>query len=380
MHPRVFAGAFGAALLATPAAAEGLPAVLAWSAYDVGSAGYSQAVGIGAALKNRSGVTLRVLPGKNDVSRLAPLRDGKVHFSATGFGSGYLSIEGVFNFGERDWGPQPVRLVAMSNGEDCAGIIVAGDIGVRTYADLKGKRLPWVKGAPALNYVMSSYLRFAGLDLKDVTLVEFGGYGATMDAVVAGQLDGALTNSSSGFATKIAAGPRGHIYPPVPHDDAEGWKRLNEVAPFLVKHICREGAGVTEPFESASYPYPVLIAYDSQDPQLVHAMTKAIFDLYPDFKDAAPGARGWALDRQVLNWVMPFHEGAIRYYREAGRWTAEMQENNDRLLERERLLRTAWEGYKAGAPQDAAAFAKGWMERRHTVLQEAGFNPVWRDW
>lgn len=63
-----------------------LPETLTWTAYDVGSGGYNQAVAIGNALKNKLQVNLRVLPGKNDVSRNIPLRDGKVPFSANGVG------------------------------------------------------------------------------------------------------------------------------------------------------------------------------------------------------------------------------------------------------------------------------------------------------
>ena len=78
--------ASAAGLLSLSASAAELPKVMAWTAYDVGSSGYSQAVAIGSALKNKKGVSLRVLPGKNDVSRLVPLRDGKVLFSAFGIG------------------------------------------------------------------------------------------------------------------------------------------------------------------------------------------------------------------------------------------------------------------------------------------------------
>jgi len=54
----------GAATLAVAQTAPppGLPGTLAWSAYDVGSGGYNQAVAIGNALKQRYGVNLRVLP------------------------------------------------------------------------------------------------------------------------------------------------------------------------------------------------------------------------------------------------------------------------------------------------------------------------------
>ncbi len=80
----ILAAAFGL-WLAVPAQAADikLPATLAWTAYDVGSGGYNQAVAIGNALKNKLGVNL---PGKNDISCLVPIRENKVQFSANGVG------------------------------------------------------------------------------------------------------------------------------------------------------------------------------------------------------------------------------------------------------------------------------------------------------
>ena len=49
------------------------PRTMSWSAYNLGTTGYNQAVAIGKALKDNYNVNLRVLPGKNDVSRLLPL-------------------------------------------------------------------------------------------------------------------------------------------------------------------------------------------------------------------------------------------------------------------------------------------------------------------
>ena len=378
------AAAIGAGLLALagisqPACAADLPKTLAWSAYDVGSTGYAQAVAIGAALKNERGVTLRVLPGKNDMSRLVPLQQEKVQFSAFGIG-GYQASEGVFEFGAANWGPQPVRLLAMSNGDFCNAVIVAGDIGVKTYADLKGKRVASVKAAPALNHNTYAFLRFGGLEWSDVEEVVFGGYGASMDAIVANQVDAGNTNTTASFATRIFASPRGGVYPPTPHDDKEGWERMRDVAPYFFPATCSEGAGITTPFEGANYPYPILIAYGSQDADLSYAMTKALFELYPAYKDAAPGANGWALERQVLDWVLPFHDGAIRYYKEAGKWTPELQAHNDGLIERQKVLGAAWEAYKAKAPRQEEAFVKGWQQARAEALTAAGMKPVWTEW
>ncbi len=50
-----------------------LPSTLAWSAYNTGTTGYNQSVAIGKALKHKYSTSLRVVPGKNDISRLTPL-------------------------------------------------------------------------------------------------------------------------------------------------------------------------------------------------------------------------------------------------------------------------------------------------------------------
>ena len=133
-----------------PAAAQSikLPETLTWTAYDVGSGGYNQSVAIGNALKTKLGVNLRVLPGKNDISRNIPLRDGKVPFSANGVGGSCLAQEGVFEFGARDWGPQLVRSLVLNNGDALLTIVTAKDANIVTPADFKGKRVAWVAGLP----------------------------------------------------------------------------------------------------------------------------------------------------------------------------------------------------------------------------------------
>jgi len=356
--------------------AQSLPSNIAWTAYDVGSSGYSQAVGIGAALKNERGVTLRVLPGKNDVSRLVPLREKKVQFSAFGVGA-VQAMEGTDTFGSKDWGPQDVQILMMSNPDSCSQLLVAGDAGVKSVADLRGKRVAWVKGAPGLNHNAYSILQFAGLGWDDVQKVEFGGYGGSFDGLIDGQVDAVFTVSTSGAALKVFSSPRGGTWLTFPYADEAGWNRMLEASPFYFKQMCREGAGIEKPFEAVAYPYPVLIAYKSQDADLVYAMTKAMYDTYPAYKDSAPGASGWALDRQVMSWSMPFHDGAVRYYKEAGTWTPEAQANNDALHARHKILDDAWTAYSAAPADD---FVAGWQKARVAALEGAGLKPIWRTW
>ena len=62
---------------AVNAAEVNLPKQISWTAYGTTSSGYAQSVGIGQMLKKNYGVGLRIIPGKNDVSRMVPLRSGQ---------------------------------------------------------------------------------------------------------------------------------------------------------------------------------------------------------------------------------------------------------------------------------------------------------------
>jgi len=385
IRPRAVAGVLSAACMLASAAAtaqSGLPSTLAWSAYDVGSGGYNQSVAIGNALKQKYNVSLRVLPGKNDISRTLPLREGKVQFSANGVGGSYLAQEGVYEFGAKDWGPQPVRALMMNTSDQILTVVAAKDAGIKTVADLKGKRVAWVIGAPALNQNITAILAFAGLTWNDVQKVEFGGFGAAMDGIINNQVDAAFSSSISGKAFQIAKSPRGLVYPVIAHGDKAGWARMNKVAPFFFPFMGTEGAELSKekPAESATYPYPVLMTYAGQDVDLTYAMTKAMVDTFDLYKGAAPGNSGWDVKRQNFAWVIPYHDGAIRYWKEAGSWTPAHQAHNDKLVERQKVLAAAWEKTKQGGHADDKAFAQAWMAARAEALTKAGMDPVLTSW
>ena len=90
-----------------------MPRALVWTAYDVGSAGYSQAASIGHVMQQKEGVTLRVIPAGNDVARQIPLVRRTAQFGALG-NAFFLSQEGVMDFAAPEWGPQQVRIIAAA--------------------------------------------------------------------------------------------------------------------------------------------------------------------------------------------------------------------------------------------------------------------------
>lgn len=359
-----------------------LPKAMAWSAYNLGTTGYNQAVAVGKVLKNIYGTTLRVVPGKNDISRLLPLMKGRVQFSANGSAT-YFAQEGVQQFAAHNWGPLPLRLVFMSNGDSNQAIAVAADASIRTLADLKGKRVPYVRGAPAVNVTIEAYLACANLGWDDVIKVEFPGYGAMWNGIVNGQIDAAYATTVSGPTRKLEASPRGIFWPPVPHDDRACWQRVNAKLPIITQHMATRGAGISRdnPHEGGTYPYPLLIALDSTNADMVHAVAAVMHQHYDDYKNADPGAIGWALERQIFDWVVPFHPGSIRYFRSIGVWTPALDAHNEALLKRQSVLQVAWQGYRTPQSKKLAKpeFRVGWMVVRAAALKAADMNPVWAE-
>jgi TRAP transporter TAXI family solute receptor len=350
-----------------------LPSTMTFTAYDTGTAGFNIAVAVGKMMKDKYGTDLRVLPAGNDVARLAPLRAGRAMSSAMGSGT-YFAQEGVFEFGAREWGPQPLQLILSAVDCNAGSLGVARDTGVTQIKDLKGKRIGFVVGSPALNQNALAILAFGDLKQNDVKVVEFSSYGAMWKGLINNDTDAAFATTITGPAKEAETSPRGIIWPPLPHSDKAGWERVQKVGSFFFPHVATCGAGISKekPIELGNYPYPIFVAYGTQSADQVYAVTKAMITGYDIYKDAAAGAAGLAADRQTKKWVVPVHPGAVKALKEAGQWSDDQEAHNNALLKRQAELAAAWKDYsKASPPSDDKEFLAGWMKARAAGLAKA---------
>ena len=360
---------------ALPAMAEDvkLPPTMAVTAYDTGTAGFNIAVGVGKMMKDKYGTDVRVLPAGNDVARLAPLRAKRAITSAMGSGS-YFAQEGMFEFGAREWGPQPLQLLLSSVDCNCGALGVAADAGVKEMKDLKGKRVGFVVGSPALNQNALAVLAFGGLTQQDVKIVEFASYGAMWKGLINNDTDAAFGTTITGPAKEAETSPRGLMWPPLPAKDKEGWARVQKVGSFFFPQLATCGAGISpdKPIELSNYPYPIFVAYAAQPAEQIYSITKAMIVNYDAYKDSAPGAAGLGANRQTKNWVVPVHSGAVKALQEAGQWSDGQDAHNNALYKRQQVLATAWTDYgKSSPPADDKAFLEGWMKARAAALAKA---------
>jgi TRAP transporter TAXI family solute receptor len=289
-------------------------------------------------------------------------------------GSGtYFAQEGVFDFGAREWGPQSLQILLSSVDCNAGSLGVAADAGVKEVKDLRGKRVGFVVGSPALNQNSLAILAFGDLKQTDVKIVEFASYGAMWKGLINNDTDAAFGTTITGPAKEAETSPRGLVWPPLPGKDKAGWERVQKVGSFFFPQLSTCGAGITpeKPIELGNYPYPIFVTYAAQPADLVYSVTKAMIDNYDAYKDSAPGAGGLGASRQTKNWVVPLHPGAVKAMKEAGQWSDAQEAHNNGLLKRQEVLAAAWADYSKSGPSDDKAFLDGWMTARATALAKA---------
>ncbi|MCH8503448.1 MAG: TAXI family TRAP transporter solute-binding subunit [Ectothiorhodospiraceae bacterium] len=380
IHALTTAAGISALLLAGAASADyELPRTLTMTAFGTGSGGYTMMAGVGTVLQER-GTSVRILPADTDVERMTPLRTGRVDYCSCAVAT-YFASEGVLMFAGSDWGPQPVRVVTTAVGAFGVGLGVAGDIGVETPADLRGKRIAYIRGAGPMNHNAEAYLAFGGLTWDDVEKVTFPGYGRAWDGIIDNQADAAITVTNAPPPQRLAASPRGIAWPRLDPDDTEGWERMQAVGPHFQPQTFTSGAGISEdnPWQGATFPYPIMTVKADLEDAKVAPLIRFFTEEYDSYKGTAPGNEGFALERQNMKWVVPFHDAVLEYYKEIGVWTDDMQEHQDMLVQRQEVLQNAWAEYTdSNAPSDEEQFIAGWMEARAAALESAGMDPVFR--
>jgi TRAP-type uncharacterized transport system substrate-binding protein len=75
-----------------------------------------------------------------------------------------------------------------------------------------------------------------------------------------------------------------------------------------------------------------------KDPEIVYGVVKAIFDHPEEFIDTHPAAKYWVLKHRPVAPAVPYHDGAIKYFKEKGLWTNEAQAYQQKMLKKQKDL------------------------------------------
>jgi TRAP transporter TAXI family solute receptor len=291
------------------------------------------------AIKKNEGVKVKVVPAGTDKAKLLPLKKQMMQLSLfTGAGQ-YYAVMGLGDFSNKEWGPQPLRLVFACPLGSIAGMMVRGDSGIKTLADLKGKKVAIIPASPACDGLHQGYLAFAGLKWDDVKKVPFSSWGAAWKGVIDGSADTAHCLVASSKAVELAATSHGIHWLPAPPEDKQGWARLNKFCPYLRPFKATKGAGISKekPAQVAAYYYG-LVCYPDLDAEVVYKLTKGIWNGYDIYSPMHPSLKLWTKEGalETDRFVSPYHPGAIKFFKEIGVWTEKHEKRQAELLANEK--------------------------------------------
>jgi uncharacterized protein len=212
---------------------------------------------------------------------------------------------------------QPLKKLRVVGGiyANYIQIVANADSGIRTLADLKGKRLS--VGAPKSGTELNAraILKAAGLGYADLGKVEYLPFGESVELMKNRQLDATLQSAGLGVASlrDLATAVKIVVVPVPPEVVA----KVGDAAyqPGIIPAKTYEGQEADVP-TAAVQNY--LVTHEGVPADTVYKITKALFENLPQMVAAHAAAKGIKLQDAPKHPPVPLHPGAEKYYKEAG--------------------------------------------------------------
>ena len=295
--------------------------------------GFQANLGLTTGITEVTGIKFRIIPGENPVALQEVLRWAKVSFALSPAHWVTDAAYGTGDFKSDGWGPQKLRLMWVG-GPLQQALLTRGNAGIKTGADIKGKRVAhYLTSAP--DKMMRGKLAFFDVTYDDVISTDVPGYSGALKSLQEGAVDVVRASLLSGPCYELEASPHGVYWLPMPASDTEGWKRAQSVVPYIFPSLATRGAGISKskPLECLEWAYQ-WVAYESMDDDLVYWFTKQTHECYDAYKDKHKylGSWTWKQASDVSRALIPYHPGSIRYYKEKGVWGPEKDKWQAKML------------------------------------------------
>jgi len=221
--------------------------------------------------------------------------------------------------GESGWEQAyPVRAV-MTLAPNVALFIAEEDSGIRSIADLRGRRVVVGPAGAGFEFFIEPLLAAHGLSYDDFTPLNNTQTGA-VDMLADGSAGAAILGGAVPTASIVQASSSQDIRL-VPFG-AEARENLIARYPFFYAHTIPAGTyrGQDEEYQGLDVGSMHLVTSAAIDEDLIYRVTKLIYENRAAVAESHPAGRAINPENVVRDNGVEFHPGAIRYYREIGIW------------------------------------------------------------
>jgi TRAP transporter TAXI family solute receptor len=194
-------------------------------------------------------------------------------------------------------------------------IVASADSGIKTLADLKGKRV--AVGAPKSGTEINarSILKGAGLSYKDLGKVEYLPFGESVELMKNRQIDATLISAGLGVsAIRDLATSVKMVIVPIPADVVA---RINDPAYIAGTVPANTYEGQTTSVATVAIEN-FLVTHEGVPTDTVYWMTRAMYENLDQMVAAHAAAKAIKREEGPRNMPLPLHPGAEKYYRELG--------------------------------------------------------------
>jgi TRAP transporter TAXI family solute receptor len=193
-------------------------------------------------------------------------------------------------------------------------IIARADSGIRTVADLKGKRLAVGTARSPTDFNARAILRAAGLSYRDLAKVEYAPFGQAAELMKERQLDAMLQSAVAGsLAIRDLARALKIVVVTIPREMLGKAGDVYQPATLPANTY----PGQTSDVPTAAIRY-FLVTQSDVSEELGYQMTKALYDNLDALVIANSAAKEIRRENAVAGMRVPLHPGAEKYYREVG--------------------------------------------------------------
>lgn len=312
-----------------------LPKTLNVATHPIGTMVNSIGTGLGTVLSKYLPTLVKVMPTTGPTEWLPLTATGEVDMGILNNWDAKMGRLGREDYKAATAGKGAPIYLLCSGTPALNGVVVAESSGIKKGTDIKGKRYVGVfTGSAGITAQAKAALANWGLKTTDVRMISVPGVEAGVRAIIEGRADvTGSTNIGMSVTAELDAekGARYISFDPSP----EALKRMQEYFPcYLVQVKPGPGmVGVREPVYVMAYDF-YLVGSEKLSNDAAYAVVKTLWEHDKELAPIHVRLKDWTKDRYVTTKAtIPYHAGAINFYKEIGAWGAEMDQLQKRLLE-----------------------------------------------